>query len=320
MVFEPNDAVICFSTIYPAFMNTLEYLKERNEVSIYKIEHILPLSDDEICSNFERMLETIGQEERKARLAIFDTITSLPAVRMPFERLTEICRNHGVLSCIDGAHGVGQLPIDLAKLDPDFFVSNCHKWLHTPRGCAVLYVPVRNQHVIRSTIPTGFNFLRREQAAQTNNFVANFAAVATNDDTPYLCIHAALKWRNRITWGDKTGEEAIISYNKNLARRGGQLVAEMLGTEVMENEERTLGDCAMTNVRLPVNTQGKLIRDLADRINKTMNLKYNIAVNAYAYEGKFWVRLSAQVYLNMKDFEAAGIALRKIFSRHIEDS
>jgi selenocysteine lyase/cysteine desulfurase len=318
MVFSENDAVICFSTIYPAFMNTLDYLTERDEFSIYKIEHILPLSDDKICDDFGRMLDTISQAGKKARLAMFDTITSLPAVRMPFERLTEICKARGVLSCIDGAHGVGQLPINFTKLDPDFFVSNCHKWLFTPRGCAVLYVPVRNQHIIRSTIPTGFNFLNKGPAAESNNFVANFAAVATSDDTPYLCIPAALEWRKRITWGNKTGEEAIISYNKDLARRGGRLVANMLGTEVMDNEESTLGDCAMTNVRLPVNTEGPLIRDLAERINKSLNLGQKIAVNAYKYEGKFWVRLSAQVYLEMKHFEAAGFALKRMFARQVD--
>jgi selenocysteine lyase/cysteine desulfurase len=317
MVFSEHDAVICFSTIYPAFMNTLEYLTERNEFSIYKIEHILPLSDDKICNDFENMLEKISQDGKKAKLAIFDTITSLPAVRMPFERLTEICRARGVFSCIDGAHGVGQLPIDLIKLDPDFFVSNCHKWLFTPRGCAVLYIPVRNQHLIRSTAPTGFNFLEKDQAAQSNNFVANFAAVATSDDTPYLCIRAALEWRQRITWGNKTGEEAIISYNKDLARKGGRLVADMLGTEVMDDQESTLGDCAMTNVRLPVNTNGPLIRDLAERINKSLNFGQNIAVNAFKYEGEFWVRLSAQVYLEMKHFEAAGFAIKRMFAKHV---
>lgn len=299
-------------------MNTLEYLTESNEFSIYKIEHILPLSDDEICNDFENMLAKVSQDGRKARLAIFDTVTSLPAVRMPFERLTEICKARGVLSCIDGAHGVGQLPINLTELDPDFFVSNCHKWLFTPRGCAVLYIPVRKQNLIRSTLPTGFSFLKKDLVPQTNNFVANFAAVATSDDTPYLCISAALKWRKRITWGNKTGEEAIISYNKDLARRGGRLVAEMLDTEVMDNGESTLGDCAMTNVRLPVNTDGPLIRDLAERINKSLNLGQKIAVNAYNYEGQFWVRLSAQVYLEMKHFEAAGFALKRMFARHVE--
>ncbi|KAI4741790.1 PLP-dependent transferase [Aureobasidium sp. EXF-12298] len=318
LTFEPQDAVICFSTIYPAFMNTLEYLKERNEFSIYQIEHDLCLSDDEICNDFERMLGKISEDGKKAKLAIFDTITSLPAVRMPYERLTAICRSHGVLSCIDGAHGVGQLHLNLSQLDPDFFVSNCHKWLFTPRGCAVLYVPVRYQHLIRSTLPTGFNFLKRGKAAKINNFVANFAAVATSDDTPYLCIPAALEWRKCITFADKTGEEAIISYNKELARKGGQLVADMLGTEVLDNEGLTLGQCAMTNVRLPISPE-KCSEKLADLLNMIMNRKYNIAVNIYYYKQALWVRLSAQIYLELQHFEAAGGALREILTTYAVD-
>lgn len=187
IVFEPQDAIICFSTIYPAFLNTLDYLHERNDFSIYKIEQELPASDSGICDGFERMLENVLRDGKKAKLAIFDTISSLPAVCMPFERLTEICRVHSVLSCIDGAHGVGQLDINLSQLDPDFFVSNCHKWLFTPRGCAVLYIPTRNQHLVRSTLPTGFNFAKDSSRSKAK-FAANFADVATSDDTPYLCI------------------------------------------------------------------------------------------------------------------------------------
>ena len=58
---------------------------------------------------------------------VFETITSVPAARFPFETITQLCREKRILSVIDGAHGVGQIPIDLASLDPDFFVSNCHK-------------------------------------------------------------------------------------------------------------------------------------------------------------------------------------------------
>lgn len=318
LVFEPQDAVICFSTIYPAFMNTLNYLAERNEFSIYKIEHGLPSSDDEICNDFQRMLKRIAEDGKRAKLAIFDTISSLPAVRMPYERLTKICHTHGVLSCIDGAHGLGQLRLDLSQLGPDFFVSNCHKWLFTPRACAVLYVPVRNQHLVLSTLPTGFNFVKKEEASKTNNFVANFAAVATTDDTPYLCISAALEWRRRITFGNKAGKEAIIGYNKELAAKGGQLVADILGTEVLDNKDAALGNCAMTNVRLPVSPE-KCSDKLADLLNMVMNRKYNIAVNIYYYHQALWVRLSAQIYLEMQHFEAAGKALLGVLTTYAVD-
>jgi hypothetical protein len=41
---------------------------------------------------------------------------------------------------IDGAHALGQLPVNLAALAPDYFVSNCHKWLGGARGSALLWV------------------------------------------------------------------------------------------------------------------------------------------------------------------------------------
>ncbi|THY01206.1 PLP-dependent transferase [Aureobasidium pullulans] len=319
--FATNDAVICFSTTYPAFLNTLDYLEERNNLDFWIIQHSLPVTDHDICSYFEQILEQVRKAHQKPKLAIFDTISSQPGIRWPFERLTDICRKEGILSCIDGAHGVGQIPLDLPRLNPDFFVSNCHKWLHTPRGCALLYVPVRNQHLIRSTLPTGFGFVKKGPSDKTNNFVANFAAVATSDDTPYLCIPAALAWRKRLTYNEQTGEDAIMSYNKDLARRGGKLVADILGTEVMDNAQGTLGDCAMVNVRLPIDLENVTKEkpnhgdDIASWVNKTMNLQFNIAVNAFVYADELWVRLSAQVYLEMKHFEAAGNALNRVCRR-----
>lgn len=69
----------------------------------------------------------------------------MPGVRMPFERLTATCKELGVLSCIDGAHGVGHVELDLGKLDPDFFVSNCHKYVSLVPNVLIL-IPPRSLH------------------------------------------------------------------------------------------------------------------------------------------------------------------------------
>jgi selenocysteine lyase/cysteine desulfurase len=45
--------------------------------------------------------------------------------------LTAICREEGILSIIDAAHGIGHVHLDLEKLQPDFLTSNCHKYDHT---------------------------------------------------------------------------------------------------------------------------------------------------------------------------------------------
>lgn len=313
LTYKQGDAIISFATVYGAFANTLTYLAETTPVQLNQIEYTLPLGDDELCHTFENAIVALKASGKNPRLALFDTINSLPGARMPFERLIQICKNHDVLSVVDGAHGVGMISLDLSALDPDFFASNCHKWLYTPRGSALLYVPTRNQHLLRATFPTSFGF--------GGTFAANFASIGTLDDNPYLCIPAALEWRKKITWEGKSGEEAITGYMTSLARRGGQMVAELLKTEVLENAEGTLGDCSMTNIRLPVSINSLAVDDFAqaERIGqwmmRNMILEHEVAVNIMVYANAWWVRLSAQIYLTMDDFKHAGRMLQQVCLR-----
>lgn len=112
-----------------------------------------------------------------------------------------------------------------------------------------------------------------------------------------------------------------MRYMSSLARRGGSAVAELLGTEVLENSEKTLGDCSMTNIRLPLNfaaltgDDANLAEMIGQWMMRTMILECETAVNIMVYANAWWVRLSSQIYLTMDDFEHAGQLLQQICLR-----
>ena len=331
LVFEPGDVIIYFATIYGACEKSVSYITETTPAESRKIQYTYPVSDDFLCNAFEDAVKELRSSGKNPRIAVFDTVVSLPGVLMPFQRLTDLCRKHGVLSCIDGAHGIGHVPLDMSNLDPDFFVSNCHKWLHVPRGCAVFYVPVRNQHLIRSTLPTSHGFIPQPtEGGRINNplppsgksdFVTNFEFVGTLDNSPYVCIPAALAWRSKLRWGSKKGEDAIFGYTHDLARKAGKAVSGILGTRFLENEEGTLGNCTFSNVQLPLSFEELTGGDLSKAIKidqwiaRTLVKEYNTFIAIIFYDKAWWVRLSAQVYLTERDFEWAGKALKEVCQR-----
>jgi len=223
--------------------------------------------------------------------------------------------------------------LDLGQLNPDFLVSNLHKWLFVPRGCAILFVAKRNQKYIRSTLPTSHGFVPMPKPGKQqifsplptstkSPFVVNFEFVGTIDNAPYLCVPTALAYR-RDRLG---GEDVVTSYLITLAKKAGQLVSRRLGTEVLDNDEGTLGLCAFSNVRLPLDVD-ELSRlanrpdravfaiEIRDWMSLTLVKEYGTFMALLFYAGAWWVRLSAQVYLDMEDFERAADILVEVCKR-----
>ena len=127
LVFESGDVILYFATIYGACEKTVEYITDTTPAKVAKVQYTYPVSDGWLVSEFKKRVREEKEAGNRVKIAIFDTVVSMPGVRMPFERLTQACKEEGVLSCIDAAHGVGHVELDLRKLDPDFLVSNCHK-------------------------------------------------------------------------------------------------------------------------------------------------------------------------------------------------
>ena len=93
------------------------------------------------------------------------------------------------------------------------------------------------------------------------------------------------------------GEEAINTYCRDLAREGGKRIAEIMGTRVMDESPDGVQTLNMVNVELPLSG---VPEDKVDHAQDLLRDKLLLEHKAYAahfyHNGKFWTRLSAQIY------------------------
>lgn len=112
------------NTTYGAVSTTVQrYADAVQNLNVQKIILNFPTQPEAIVSLFRRHIEGLQRKPATTVMAIIDGIISVPGARIPWEELVKICRDNGVYSLIDGAHLVGQVPVDVQRVDPDFLVS-----------------------------------------------------------------------------------------------------------------------------------------------------------------------------------------------------
>ena len=93
-----------------------------------------PITKEEIVQKIEETLEP------GTKLAIFSHIPSTCPIILPVEKIAQLCHSRGVPVLIDGAHALGNLPLNLSTLQADFYVANVHKWMCAPKVSCCLSV------------------------------------------------------------------------------------------------------------------------------------------------------------------------------------
>jgi len=322
----------------------MQYLADRSEQprpEAHDIQYTFPMSHTEILDRFRSRIREIKQQHpdsifsyayseqdastafgkgKNKFVAVIDAVTANPGVLMPWQEMVRICREEAVYSVVDAAHSIGQeMNINLGKADPDFWVSNCHKWLYAKRGCAALYVPKRNQYLIKSSIPTSHAYISPTDprplpsGVEGTDFVGQHEWTGTTDFVPFLSIKPALDFRKWLG-----GESVINDYCHKLALDGGKKLAKVMGTKVMDEDGAlTLN---MVNVLLPLpveSVEGEVyskdvLRTINTQLREELLLKWNTYTAHYFHAGGWWCRCSAQVWNEISDFDYLGEALNAV--------
>lgn len=75
----------------------------------------------------------------KVKLVTFSLMSNVLGTITDAEKIISKCKEHGVLTLVDGAQAVPHMPVNVEKLDCDFFAFSGHKMLG-PTGIGVLWV------------------------------------------------------------------------------------------------------------------------------------------------------------------------------------
>jgi isopenicillin-N epimerase len=275
--FRAGDEILVTDLAYGAIAKAVRYVAQRSGATI--VEAHIPLPLDDSAAIVAAVAARLGP---RTRLAVFDHIASASALVLPVAELARLAHDAGARVLIDGAHAPGQVPLDLPATGADWYVGNCHKWLMAPRGCGFLWAPAALQAELHPlAISHGYGA----------GFLAEFDWTGTRDPTPFLCVPAGIACHARL------GGRELMARNRRLALEGGRFLAARWGTALGGPEDAF---AAMVTVRLPV---AETTHEAGIALQRRLADEHRIEAAIMAQGGHLWVRVAAQAYNALADYE-----------------
>jgi isopenicillin-N epimerase len=287
----------------------------------------------------EEVVESLfaGVNER-TKLIVVSQITSPTALILPVAEICRHARSRGIRVCIDGPHALAAVPVNLDRLDCDFFCASGHKWLSAPFGSGFLYVHPRWQQAVRPLVVSWGNSLSGRPHFWQDEFVWS----GTRDPSPFLAMPAAIDFFANLT---SVSPEPNSMPAAGLAARGVSAAegawsrataGEASGIEVFRTSSRALVSEARERIAAvtgldPIGTPewyGTMITmPLPDWVGETPHgylhpiqaalwNDYQIEAPVTNWNGRRHLRVSCHLYNAVADIQRIASALEAILAAH----
>jgi selenocysteine lyase/cysteine desulfurase len=125
-----GDIVLTCDLEYPSNVTTWWGLRRRGVETV-----LLPSEDGRLP--LERVEEALRRP--RVRLLTLSSVEFGNGARNDLESLGSLCRERGVLFCVDAIQSLGCLPLDVGRCGIDFLAADGHKWLLSVEGCGVFF-------------------------------------------------------------------------------------------------------------------------------------------------------------------------------------
>ncbi len=146
--FQPGQQIVTLANQFPSNIYVWRKLAQERQGTIVTVQR------DKESAWTDAVIEAIGEDTG---------IVALPHCHwadgrvVDLEKVGEKCRAVGAALVLDLTQSLGAMPIDLAKVQPDFAVAACYKWMMGPYGIGLLYVDPRHH----GGEPIEYNWINR---------------------------------------------------------------------------------------------------------------------------------------------------------------
>ncbi len=138
---KSGDEVICYLDDYPSNVYAWTQLRAQG----VNIRYVRPKSLGAITVDDLKLLIN-----GKTRLIALASVHFLSGYRLDLSSVAKLCRDHGVLFCVDGIQSVGALETPLDGVD--FLAVDAHKWMLGPLAAGIFFVRKGIQDTLRPTL------------------------------------------------------------------------------------------------------------------------------------------------------------------------
>ncbi|GAB3552128.1 aminotransferase class V-fold PLP-dependent enzyme [Spirosoma fluminis] len=286
--FRAGDTML--TTTHDYVSNQLAFLSMRQRLGIRLIRiNDRPNGDLDL---------THAEELIRAHRPVLVAITHVPTnsgLVLPAEEMGTLCRQYGVWYLLDAAQSVGQLPLDVTRIQPDFLVATGRKFLRGPRNTGFLYVSDRVLEAGLSPL-----FIDRRAAGWTGSDSYTVQGSARRFEPQEISL-LTVGLAEAVRYANEVGLETIAQQNQRLMHRLRVGLNQLDGISLLDWGSRQSNILSFHTPRHSLSALEALLR--CEQVVYTVQYS-NSALIDFQRKGVEWiVRLSPHYFNTLEELD-----------------
>ena len=288
---EAGDEILATDIEYGACDRTWEYYCKKKGARYRRQKINLPIA------NKEQFIEDFFKGCNEKTKAIFIShITSATGLIFPAEEICAIAKEKGLITIVDGAHAPAHIPLDLSKIQADFYTGACHKWMMAPKGCSFLYAAKSVQSICDPMIVSwGYQALKPSHS----HFLDYHQMIGTRDFSAFLTVDACIEFMEQHNW-KAVGQQC----HQMVLDHAPRFFALLNSTPISPLNSEWIGQM----ISIPIQTPDP------EKLQRTLFLDYKIEVPIMRQGNDVYLRYSINAFNTVENLDAlynAIVAIQK---------